>query len=168
MASEPLTAKPSGKDGGPNLPVLPPVLPFVALVLTFFGEMLVPLTFLQPVGAFGWQFWVGVGILLAGFGFGVAGIRAFRDAGTHVEPFKPALVLVTDGPYRLTRNAMYLGFVLLLAGLGLAASLEWALVLTPVLWIALDRIVVVREERYLTAKFGETYDDFRRRTRRWL
>jgi protein-S-isoprenylcysteine O-methyltransferase Ste14 len=152
----------------PHLPVLPPVLPFAALLLAVAGEWLVPLHFLQDPAAFGWQFWLGAVLFALGFLSGAAGMRAFREAGTNVEPYKPALLLVTSGPYRVTRNPMYVGFVLMLAGLSLALALEWGLILVPALWLALDRMIVVREERYLTAKFGSAYTDFQARTRRWL
>jgi protein-S-isoprenylcysteine O-methyltransferase Ste14 len=63
---------------------------------------------------------------------------------------------------------MYLGFLLLFLGIGLIASLDWSLPLVPLLWLALDRAIVAREEAYLAGKFGAPYDAFRARTRRWL
>lgn len=98
----------------------------------------------------------------------LSGILAFRRAGTNIEPHKPSLVLVGDGPYRFTRNPMYLGLILLLLGLSLVFSLDWGIPLTPVLWLVLHHGVVLREEVYLTAKFGEPYREYLDRTRRWL
>jgi len=152
----------------PGLPVFPPVLPFIALVLAIAGERVLPLHYLADRGTYGWQFWLGLIALVAGIGLGLSGIYAFYRAGTHVEPHKPALKLVTAGPYRITRNPMYCGFLLTIAGLSLMASLDWGLILLPFLWAALDRMIVAREERYLTAKFGDAYVAFQRQTRRWL
>ncbi len=151
----------------PDLPVLPPVLPLAALVLSILLEWLLPLGYLPPPLS---PVTLVVGLaLILGFGAtGLWGALAFRRARTNIDPRQPALVLVETGPYRVTRNPMYLGFLLLFAGIGLIASLDWSLPLLPLLWLALDRLVVVREEAYLSAKFGAPYDAFCRRTRRWL
>lgn len=167
MSAEPEPTGPDRPDN-PGLPVPPPVLLLCALVLAGAGEWLLPLRFLQDRGTFGWQFWLGVLAFVAGAAVAVSGVATFRGAGTHVEPHKPALMLVTSGPYRFTRNPIYWGFLLTLAGIGLIASLDWGLILLPVLWLALDRMIVVREERYLAAKFGDAYAAFKRHTRRWL
>jgi len=159
---------PTPKPDNPALPIFPPALPFASVVLAVTGEWLLPLHFLQMRGANGWQFWFGLLALIGGLGLGLSGIAAFRRAGTHVEPHKPALRLVTTGPYRFTRNPMYWGFLLLVAGLSLVFSLEWGLILLVLLWLALDRMIVAREERYLAAKFGDGYALYRRQTRRWL
>ena len=73
-----------------------------------------------------------------------SGVQTFKRANTNVDPFQPALKLVTAGPYRFTRNPMYLGMVLFLLGTSLVFALEWGLLLTPVLWLAYDRLVVAR------------------------
>jgi protein-S-isoprenylcysteine O-methyltransferase Ste14 len=124
------------------------------------GLLLPPLT--QPLAAFG------IALAVAAVGLAGWGSRTFKRAGTNVNPHKPALRLVESGPFRFTRNPMYLGMVAFLPGLALAASLDWALLLAPVLWAALHFGVVLREEAYLTAKFGEPYIAYLARTRRWL
>jgi protein-S-isoprenylcysteine O-methyltransferase Ste14 len=95
-------------------------------------------------------------------------LRTFRAVGTNPSPHQPSLSLALTGPYQFTRNPMYVGFVLLLAGLSLIFSLDWGLILVPVLALVLHYGVVAREETYLTAKFGQPYRDFLLRTRRWL
>lgn len=104
---------------------------------------------------------------LAGF-LGISGIVAFRRAGTNIEPHKPALVLVRDGPYRFTRNPMYLGLITLHLSIVLLASLDWGVILLPAFALTLHFGVVLREEKYLTEKFGEPYSDFLAKTRRWI
>ncbi|MEX0627543.1 MAG: isoprenylcysteine carboxylmethyltransferase family protein [Cucumibacter sp.] len=149
----------------PGLPLPPPVLLGLALVVAVALEWLDPLRFLDP--PFGWQFWAGVGLTALAAGLTFWGAREFSRRGTHVNPSLPAKLIVDSGPFRFVRNPMYSGFVLLLAGLSLAIGLEWGLLLAPLLWLSLHFLIVKREERYLSAKFGTVYDDYRRRVRRW-
>jgi protein-S-isoprenylcysteine O-methyltransferase Ste14 len=111
---------------------------------------------------------VGAIIAVGGVMLSVRGAIEFRRAGTNVNPFQPALKIVSNGPYRFTRNPMYLGMVVFMVGFSLLLSLEWGLILTPVLWLAFDQLVVVREEAYLDRKFGQPYRELLARTRRWL
>lgn len=100
------------------------------------------------------------GALLAGGAVLVAiAERGFRRVGTNVPPWKPALALATGGVYRWLRNPMYVGAGLMVAGFGIAIGSEWTLILlVPAAWL-IHHGVVLREERYLEAKFG---DDYRR------
>lgn len=152
----------------PGLIMRPPFFLAIAFVLALVLEWLTGLGFLLAPSLASLQFWLGVLITAAGAALPVIGFREFTRAGTNVDPFEPALKLVTTGPYRFTRNPMYLGMVLFMLGLSLMLSLEWGLILTPFLWLAYDRLVVAREEAYLTNKFGEPYRAFVGRTRRWL
>ena len=113
--------------------------------------------------------------MVAGIVLGVAavvialsGILAFRRAGTHVEPHKPSLVLVGEGPYRFTRNPMYVGLILLMLGLSLIFSLDWGVLIAPLFALVLHHGVVLREEAYLSQKFGDAYRAYLERTRRWV
>ncbi|MDO1559221.1 isoprenylcysteine carboxylmethyltransferase family protein [Brevundimonas sp. 2R-24] len=92
----------------------------------------------------------------------------FRRAGTNVIPYKPATVLVTDGPYRFSRNPMYVGFTITYLGLAIGLGSRWALLLLPVCLLVMTWGVILREERYLEGKFGQAYLDYRGRVRRWL
>jgi protein-S-isoprenylcysteine O-methyltransferase Ste14 len=152
---------------GPDLPVLPPILLLGALIVAI-GLDFLPLHFMAvPVGLNA-QTVLGAIIFLAGLGVGGAAVRLFRHKGTSPNPRQGTTLVVTEGPYRFTRNPMYLGFVLMLFGISLVFSLEWGVILTPFLWLALDRMIVVREEAYLTQHFGEDYQKLLRQTRRWL
>jgi protein-S-isoprenylcysteine O-methyltransferase Ste14 len=152
----------------PGLVTRPPIFLLAAIVLAVALEWIAGIALLPAPGFASVVSWIGVVILAAGAYFAVGGSREFTRAGTNVDPMKPALKLVTSGPYRFTRNPMYLGMVLFLLGLSLMFSLEWGIVLTVVLWIVFDRYVVAREEAYLTRKFGEPYREFLGRTRRWI
>jgi len=76
--------------------------------------------------------------------------------------------LVTGGPYRFSRNPIYLGFVLILAGFPLFSGTVWGAILVPVLILNLNNLVIQHEEAYLEKKFGEAYAGYRSRVRRWL
>jgi len=150
-----------------NVVVRPPVLfgvPFLAaLVLEYF----VPL---GPGLAAGPRraMLVGVGLMVLGFVPFVFAVRRFLAAGTNVPTWEPSLALVEDGPYRYTRNPIYIGLVTLYFGLSVALTSVWALIFLPLLIAVLHHGVVLREEAYLTGKFGDSYRNFQKRIPRWL
>ena len=92
----------------------------------------------------------------------------FRRHGTPVNPARRAEALVTDGPYRFTRNPMYIGMACAYAGAAIALEALWSLALLAGVLVVIDRAVIPREERHLAERFAEDYDPYRRRVRRWL
>ncbi len=92
----------------------------------------------------------------------------FLRSGTHVDPRKPALKIIEDGPFRLSRNPMYLSLVLILAALSILLLSIWFLLSCLGLWFVLDRKAVIPEEAYLEEKFGDRYLDYKSRVRRWI
>jgi protein-S-isoprenylcysteine O-methyltransferase Ste14 len=152
----------------PGLIMPPPFFLLIALGLAVVLDWTTGPSFLAAAGFDSLQSWIGLAVLLVAICLAVTGFRTFTRAGTNVDPFQPALKLVTSGPYRFTRNPMYLGMVLFLVGASLMFSIEWGLLLTPPLWLAYDRLVVAREEAYLSRKFGEPYRAYLGRTRRWI
>lgn len=110
------------------------------------------------------------GAVLAGLSIFIvlAAWLRFRRAGTPVEPWRTSTALVTDGIYGWTRNPMYLAMALLYLAIALAVdSLVTMLLLIPLL-VLLHYGVIRREERYLERTFGEAYDSYRQRVRRWF
>ena len=103
------------------------------------------------------------GLLLDGMAAGL-----FRRRGTAVEPWKPSTVLINEGPYRFSRNPIYVGFAITYVGLAIAMDSWVALLLLFPCLVVVDRFVIQREERYLVAKFGTDYEAYRRKVRRWL
>lgn len=95
-------------------------------------------------------------------------VRRFGRAGTNVKPWKPTTALVLDGPYRYTRNPMYLAMLLLYMAGGLLLDTVYWVPLLPPLILVMNRGVIRREERYLETLFGEEYRLFKGRVRRWL
>lgn len=152
---------------GPDILVYPPALSVAAPVVAIGLEWVFPVAWLPSPGHPATTV-SGIGLLAAAGWLAVSGERAFRRAGTNVDPRDAALCLVRDGPYRFTRNPMYLGMVLLQLGLAFAFSLDWALLGAVVVWAVLHFGVVLREEAYLTERFGDAYGHFMNSTRRWL
>jgi protein-S-isoprenylcysteine O-methyltransferase Ste14 len=144
--------------------VAPPPLIYAAGLLLGWGlQRLWPRPWL-PVD---WARPLGIVLLLAGL-VGVVAVLAFRRAGTTPNPRRPTARLVTGGPYRVTRNPMYVGFTLWYLAASSWANALWPVVLLPLVLLVLQRGVIAREETYLQRRFGREYDEYRTRVRRWL
>ncbi len=114
------------------------------------------------------QYVNGFAFIALGVALMVFCVRRFRAAGTNVETYKPANLVVAEGPYRISRNPIYLALTLIYTGIGVAADLPWVLALLLPLLAIMHYGVVVREEAYLEEKFGAEYRGYKERVRRWL
>lgn len=110
----------------------------------------------------------GLPALAAGVALGGWFIASMRRARTPVDPRQAPTALVTEGPFRLTRNPGYLALTLTYVGLSLLVGGRWPLIVLPAVLVAIDRGVIVREEQYLETRFGAGYRAYRQRVRRWL
>jgi len=106
-------------------------------------------------------------LLAAAIALGVGALNLFRRAGTHAKPWGPTTTIVTDGVYAFTRNPMYLAATLLYVSISIAVDSAIALFLLIPLLVVMHYGVIVREERYLGAKFGDDYRRYRSKVRRW-
>jgi protein-S-isoprenylcysteine O-methyltransferase Ste14 len=95
-------------------------------------------------------------------------IGRFLRSKTSVIPIRPADALVLSGPYRYTRNPMYVGLALLTIACGLFLATWWPIVLLVPTLALVQQFVILREERYLRRRFGTEYETYTRRVRRWL
>jgi protein-S-isoprenylcysteine O-methyltransferase Ste14 len=148
-----------------NAVVRPPVAWIVALIAGVAADWLYPLRFV-PASVPG--AWVGGAIFALAFALAIWAIVTIRKAGTQVETYKPTTTIVANGPYRFTRNPIYLGMVLGLIGLAIAFDSLWILVTLVLFYLVIRYGVVAREETYLERKFGDVYLGYRSRVRRWL
>lgn len=139
----------------------PPLLALAAVVLGLLLDYVAPAYLLSVLLSWGTRFLLGAELMAAGAALGIAALRMFRAAGTHVEPWKPSTAIVTTGIYVWLRNPMYVGLILLVAGLAILVASDWMLVMAVVLALVLHFGVVLREERYLEAKFGDAYRRYR-------
>ncbi len=110
----------------------------------------------------------GLALVLVGGGLALWAVLAFRRAGTSPNPLAPARALAADGPYRFTRNPMYLGLGVAALGVAVAFNALWPFLLVPAAMLLSVPLAIVREERYLEKRFGEPYRDYKGRVRRWL
>ena len=144
--------------------VIPPVYLLLSLVSMTLLHTYVPIAQLiaRPYSY--------AGAVLVVMGIAMAGYSAisFDRAGTPVVPFEPSTVLVTGGFYRITRNPMYLGMVLLLLGFATLLGTLSAFLPLPVFVLIIQEWFIKGEERFLEETFGEQYVAFKKRVRRWI
>jgi protein-S-isoprenylcysteine O-methyltransferase Ste14 len=111
---------------------------------------------------------LGASLVVVAVALFASAVRKFRAAGTPVPARKPTIAIVRTGPYRFSRNPIYLAFSLLQLGVAIWANSLW-LVATLVVAVALINYVVIpKEEQYLERKFGAEYLNYKRSVRRWL
>jgi protein-S-isoprenylcysteine O-methyltransferase Ste14 len=148
-----------------NVIFWPPAIYLVPLAVGLIAHGIYPVRLLAE----------GLGLFLIGLFFVAIGLvvvlwaeRTMHSVGTTPNPFKPTTAIVTSGPYRVTRNPMYLSMVLFYLGLTLMFNALWPLLLFPLVLGVMTYGVIRREERYLERKFGEVYVDYKSRVRRWI
>lgn len=147
----------------------PPPLLFVAgFLLAWLVESRVAHLPIAADGASGAARMVGTAIVFVGVALGVWGALTFVRARTAIIPNQPASRVVVSGPYRFTRNPMYIGLTATYVGLAVFTNTIWPLLLLPAVLFLVYQLVIRREERYLAAAFGAEYDAYRQRVRRWL
>src|SRR5206468_1549983 len=160
----PSQTAPAAVPDSPGVIIFPPVLFIGTLLLGLLLHYLWPVHVTQLLGVR----IVGVTLAVASIALAVWGSKTMRRAGTNVMPIKPALTIVTNGPFRFSRNPLYLANVIFYTGLSLAFNAVWPLVLLAPMLLVVHWGIIRREERYLESKFGDTYRAYKARVRRWL
>lgn len=151
-------------SGHAQVPVPPPLV-FLAYLIAALGlHLLMPLPAPWPTATG----IVGAVLLLGGFWLAGSGVSRMLRSHTSPDPAQPSTALVTDGPYRFSRNPIYLGFSLIFLGFALLAGTLWGLLLTPFLLVTITRLIVRAEERYLHGRFEQRYREYTSRVRQWL
>jgi protein-S-isoprenylcysteine O-methyltransferase Ste14 len=107
-------------------------------------------------------------LILAGIGLDVAAMLEMRRHRANILPHRAATALVTTGPFALSRNPIYLGNTALLAGAGLAFGSPWLIIAAAVAAQAVTILAIRREEAHLSARFGDAWAAYAKRTPRWL
>jgi protein-S-isoprenylcysteine O-methyltransferase Ste14 len=144
--------------------IKPPTYLLIAILLEVSLYFLFPIMVLVPSP------WTLLGIfpLVAGLAVNLQADRAFHRAGTAVNPFEPSSALVTSGPYRWTRNPMYLGFVLILIGAAILSGSLSPYIIVAAFTLLLDVKFIRREEQKLATIFGIQWEIYSHKTHRWL
>jgi protein-S-isoprenylcysteine O-methyltransferase Ste14 len=145
--------------------IRPPLAWGLAVIAGLALRWIVPLPFLPadlPAG------WLGATVFVLALALVAWAIVAITRAGSNVPTNLPTTTIVEIGPYRFTRNPIYLGMFLGLIGLAVAFDDFWLLVMVVPFALVIRFGVVDREEAYLERKFGDVYRGYRSRVRRWL
>ncbi|MGH6683202.1 MAG: methyltransferase family protein [Pseudolabrys sp.] len=145
----------------------PPLLALSAIALGLALDWLLPAFVLTVLLTWPERIIIGAVLGAAALALTIPAILAFRDAGTDPEPWKPSTALVTDGVFSWLRNPIYVGGVLFLSGLSILLASDWMLVMTVVFALVVHFGVVMREERYLEAKFGDVYRQYKAQVPRY-
>ena len=144
------------------------VLPPTYLLITILG--MIGLRLLLPAAVFIPSRWGLLGLipLVAGVGIELIANQAFRRAGTTVRPFEVSSTLVKDGIFRMSRNPMYLGFALILCGVGILLGSALPFLAVVLFLFLIERRFIRREEWVLADRFGNEWEEYAARTRRWM
>lgn len=153
-----------GENDAPGVIAKPPFiyLGFLALGLLLDWRWPYPLL-PEPL-----QYILGAILFAFGMGMALASFRQFRRAGTSFDTQKPDTAILTGGPYRFSRNPIYIGLTSAYAGIGIAVDAPWVWVLLLPTLVVMHYGVITREERYLERKFGREYLDYKAGVRRWI
>ena len=154
----------NGPAADPRRFPFPPAIPIVALLLSWGVGRQWPIDVSWPA----WSGWVGWALVIASVVLAVSAVRTFRRHHAVVNPLGQVTTVVASGPFRFTRNPMYLSLLVLHIGGTFAFRLPWAAILFVPVFLALQFGVIVPEEAYLAAACGEPYRLYRQRVRRWL
>ncbi len=146
----------------PQILTMPPNILLMAIVAGLIVNWIIPVSFGHTWGA------LGLVLVLASIGMTIWCKRLFDEAGTNIRPDMPSLALVTDGPYKYSRNPIYLCFLFGYAGLAMLADAPLMLLMLAPLWYILDRHVIQPEEDYLAEKFGGAYLEYQSEVGRWV
>jgi protein-S-isoprenylcysteine O-methyltransferase Ste14 len=144
--------------------VLPPTYLLVAIVVMLALHFLLPVYKFVPVP---WNI-LGVIPVACGVALNLVADRAFHQAQTTVKPFEQSTALITTGAFRITRNPMYLGYVLILVGVALIVRSLTPYAVIPVFAVLTDRVFIRVEEQMLGKQFGQAWLEYVQKVRRWV
>jgi protein-S-isoprenylcysteine O-methyltransferase Ste14 len=146
----------------------PPILPILTIIAGHMLGRFFPI-FVEYDLATPGRYWIGGLFTVAAILIlGVWPFREFQRSGQDPKPWTPTPEIVVSGPYKYTRNPMYLMMVLFCIGFAVILSDVWILILTPVCGWLIYCLAIRHEEVYLEEKFGDSYREYKGRVRRWI
>ncbi|HET7521503.1 MAG TPA: isoprenylcysteine carboxylmethyltransferase family protein [Candidatus Limnocylindria bacterium] len=144
------------------------IWPPVAVGAPWVVGWLVTLGIGDPVSLGGWRVPLGTGLVVFFIAWNGWALWLFARHRTGLLPGQATETIIEEGPFRVSRNPLYLGLLALYVGLGLLTPSFWALLLFPAAVVLVLWGAIVPEERYLRERFGTQYEAYTRRVRRWL
>ena len=157
---------PSDFKERPNRVPWPPILLVLAIAIGFTLDALLP--FRPDILDGSVASALGAALIVAALGLDVWVSITFRRARTTILPHRGSDALVTDGPFKFSRNPIYVGNVLILVGVGLLGGTLWHVLLVPLLVLAVTQLAIVREEAHLARRFPDAWASYSKQARRWL
>jgi protein-S-isoprenylcysteine O-methyltransferase Ste14 len=151
-------------NDAPDVKIIPPLVYLAGIIIGFLLSIWMPTNMVRNSVA--WT--VGGVVFFCGAVLAGSAISNFKGVGTTVRPDRAASTLVIAGPYKVTRNPMYLGLALVYLGITIADQSIWALILLPVVLVIIQRWAIEPEEAFLEKRFGANYINYKGRVRRWL
>lgn len=156
--------KPKETDDRAAVLFHPPLLLLPLIVFGFIASWLLPAPFLPSA----WTIPFGVSIVASSWVFFAWAVATMLRGNASIPTNTGTDAIVEHGPFRITRNPIYLSMVLLLMGIACWANSLWFVAFAVLDALALNYGVIVAEERYLRGKFGDSYESYKRRVRRWI
>src|ERR1039458_8576450 len=148
----------------PNVKIIPPLVYLAGIIVGLLVSMWMPTKVVPNPPA-----WIiGGFLILCGAVLAGSAVLRFKGVGTTVRPDRAPSSLVIAGPYKITRNRMYLGLALVYLGIAIADQSTWALVLFPIIVIIIQHWAIEPEEAFLERRFGTDYSSYKASVRRWL
>jgi protein-S-isoprenylcysteine O-methyltransferase Ste14 len=158
----------NGRDAA-AVRVFPPAIPLMTVLVGIGLNQLWPIDVPFALAARPERYWIGGAIAISAvLGLGLWSVVLVRRSGQSENPWKPTTQIIQNGPFRITRNPMYLQMVLVCLGFAVALVNLWILLLTPICAWLLQRLAIIPEEKYLEGKFGDAYTEYKRKVRRWV
>jgi protein-S-isoprenylcysteine O-methyltransferase Ste14 len=144
--------------------VPPPLIGLVLLIIGWLLQLVWPLNFMSPSTSH----IVGVLVFLTGLPIAIAAVMCMRRLRTSPNPYRGTTALVCNGPFRFTRNPLYLAMILHYSGIAIFFRLPWGLILVPMVILVMTKMAIIPEETYLEKLFGDEYVRYKREVPRWI
>jgi protein-S-isoprenylcysteine O-methyltransferase Ste14 len=148
----------------PQVLTFPPLVFLGGIIIGFIIDLIIP----APFFAEAYDLPAGLLIIALGIALMTWAVRTFNAAGTNVDVRQPSTKVVSDGPYRYSRNPIYVAMALIVLGAAIWLNSLWILFSLVIILPVIETGVIRREEGYLERKFGKQYSDYKESVRRWI
>ena len=147
-----------------NKKILPPTWLLLCIVLMFVLHFFMPLKTVIPSP----YKYLGAVFIVLGIWINLSADGLFKRHDTTVKPFEKSTSLVIKGPFKFSRNPMYLGFVIILLGMSIMLGSVSSFSGPVILFIVMDRCFITAEEKMLAEEFGSEFEEYKKQVRRWI